>query len=1185
MRLGHFNTQNWAQEHRESKTAVLEYVNCDIIGINETHFKNQSDEINIDDYKWIGSNRKTIHKNARSGSGGIGVLIRHSVYAQFDIEVVDDSYDGVLAVLFVNKNSDYNFLFINAYLPPENSIYGRDAASFYSHILNLTYMYSHCDAIYFAGDVNGRVGSRADYISEVDTLVTPRTAIDETVNGHGESLLEFCNDSKFCIINGRFSPLKDNYTSVSTKGTAVVDYFLTRHSNLKNVLDFEVITMSQAVQKIGIKGAASAPNKISDHSLLIMDFLPFDTDIYNHLLETNANEVDESYLIETGDIPNVKLPPRFKITNVTSDFLASEQAKSELLQLIDEIEKCRNTQTELDCMYDRLCDMYVSEMGRHFRVIDNAAYSKRKFKCTQKEWWDDELTSLWQEMQQAEHNYIKAKRNKLPHKQLHNSFRYKQDTFDKSCKRKKRSFHYHKCTKLEEVNSSDPKSFWEYIKKLGPNKKTQIPYECYGSSGEVITDTTTVLHKWQHDFRSLYSTGTTEDAEHQHFKETIREQNTEYESSAATDQGSPELNMQFSVEEISKVIFKAKNNKAPGLDGVVYDILKNDQSVELMTRLFNFCFDKRKVPTAWLQALIYPIPKSAANDPRIPLNYRGISLLSVVSKLYTSALNFRLNKFAENNNLFVNEQNGFRADRSCLDHIYVLQDILRIRKQLNTETYCAFVDFKKAFDFVDRDLLLYKLRNNGITGNFYHAIKSLYTKTQSCVQLNDKVTNWFPVEQGVRQGDSLSPTLFSLYLNDLAVEIKDLGAGVKLGNDEIAILLYADDIVLLAPTPEKLQTMLNVINTWCKKWGMQINASKTQILHVRNHQRPRSSHQFTCGDDALCYTEYYKYLGVMIHEHLNNSINVQTLTAAASRSFGRIHNMFKALKNMGPNTYETLYLSYVLPIANYASGVWGFDFFDKPQILQNRIIRFFLGVHKFAPLASTKIEMDWLEMRGRRWLEMLRLYNRIAAMPDWRLPKLVYKWDISLGLNSWAAEVQHIAASLGMPIHLGDGEVYDLTVASNTLLKNNRLSWHLESTTKPKLRTFIKIHDFGYVQTLAKANITRYQRSLLAQLKFGILPLKIETDRYIGIAPDKRLCRACDIKEPEDELHFLFKCPSLNDTRMSAWHSVYGFTGAIDINSNDLIDTFKTMLSVEHIQATGKFIELLYKKRQKILYN
>lgn len=460
----------------------------------------------------------------------------------------------------------------------------------------------------------------------------------------------------------------------------------------------------------------------------------------------------------------------------------------------------------------------------------------------------------------------------------------------------------------------------------------------------------------------------------------------------------------------------------------------------------------------------------------------------------------------------------------------------------------------------------------------------MYVNSQSCVQLNNTLTDWFSVEQGVRQGDSLSPTLFSLYLNDLAVEIKSLGCGVKLGNEEIAILLYADDIVLLASSPEELQKMLDVVNKWCSKWGMQINASKTQILHVRNHQRPRGTYKFTCGSADLNYTDCYKYLGYIINEHLSNSRNVETLTAAASRSFGRIHNMFKILKNMGPKTYETLYHSYVAPIANYGSGVWGFDYFDKPQVLQNRISRFFFGIHRFAPVASTKIEMDWLESKDARWLEMLRLYNRIALMPEESLPKLVYKWDVSLGLNSWASEIQHIAASLGMSIHLQEGEVYDLTLAHNNLLKNSRLSWHLECTRKPKLRTFILIHDFASVQTLAQSNLTRYQRSVLCQLKFGILPLKIETDRYQGIAPDKRLCKVCDLQVPEDEFHFLFNCPSLKQVRDRAVHVYDDSPDPVDFSSTDSVHKMEKMMVKCNIQASGKYVEQLYKGRQKILY-
>ena len=146
--------------------------------------------------------------------------------------------------------------------------------------------------------------------------------------------------------------------------------------------------------------------------------------------------------------------------------------------------------------------------------------------------------------------------------------------------------------------------------------------------------------------------------------------------------------------------------------------------------------------------------------------------------------------------------------------------------------------------------------------------------------------------------------------------------------------------------------------------------------------------------------------------------------------------MFKTIKkNMGYKTYETLYNSYVDPILNYSAGVWGFDNFNGPQILQNQVLRFFLGVHKFAPLPSVRLEMDWLECRERRWIEMLRLFNRINNMDASRLPKLVLVWDASLELNSWFFEIQQIAASLNLDIHPDSDEIYYLNAAHDKLIQ------------------------------------------------------------------------------------------------------------------------------------------------------
>ena len=107
--------------------------------------------------------------------------------------------------------------------------------------------------------------------------------------------------------------------------------------------------------------------------------------------------------------------------------------------------------------------------------------------------------------------------------------------------------------------------------------------------------------------------------------------------------------------------------------------------------------------------------------------------------------------------------------------------------------YAAFLDMQKAFDWDDRDLLKYKLLNIRINGKTFNAIDQLYRKTVSCVKLNQFKTNWFEVNSGVRQGDSLPPTLFTIYINDLVNDLNFMNLGVDINGRRVCCLLYADD--------------------------------------------------------------------------------------------------------------------------------------------------------------------------------------------------------------------------------------------------------------------------------------------------------------------------------------------------------------------------------------------------------
>ena len=174
-------------------------------------------------------------------------------------------------------------------------------------------------------------------------------------------------------------------------------------------------------------------------------------------------------------------------------------------------------------------------------------------------------------------------------------------------------------------------------------------------------------------------------------------------------------------------------------------------------------------------------------------------MLLVISKLYTSLLGGRIGDFLENNVILVDEQNGFRPNRSCVDHIFTLCDLPRIRKAQNLETFCSFIDFQKAFDLVDHDFLLHKLSNIGTCGNIYQSIKDMYSAPVSCVNINGRLTGWSDVGSGVKQGDSLSPTLFLVFINDLAKDISNMNLGIHFdGENHLALLLYASDIVIIA---------------------------------------------------------------------------------------------------------------------------------------------------------------------------------------------------------------------------------------------------------------------------------------------------------------------------------------------------------------------------------------------------
>ena len=698
---------------------------------------------------------------------------------------------------------------------------------------------------------------------------------------------------------------------------------------------------------------------------------------------------------------------------------------------------------------------------------------------------------------------------------------------------------------------------WAALKKLNNLPDTKAALEIVREDKTISTDVQEVLERWFKDISRLFS-GLHEDPEvvfDDNFYNEVLEKKNQFENLSdeqqvdEEDYDSSELNAEISYDEVSKAVDRSKFNKSY-LD-IPNEALKNTNAKMLLLWFYNLCFKSGHNPSDWDLSNIIPIPKKD-KDSRDPLQNRCITIVCCVAKIYSSILNSRLQKYLEENNILVEEQNGFRAGRSCIDHLFVMCTVLRNRKAMGKETFLCYIDYKKAFDSVDRNLLLYKLSNIGVTGNMYAAISSLYSNPRSRIILQDYCTDYFDCPIGVKQGDCLSPTLFSIFINDLAWEIKDSNIGVNIEVEDIAgnievivlnILLYADDIVLFAENEEDLQSLLFIVQIWCKKWRLEVNLSKTNILHVRPNRKLQSIFVFLLNNRPVSYCKSYKYLGCYIDEHLDYNYTSKMNNDSAGRALSSV--ITKMIKNKGfPfSIYSILYRACVCSISQYGSEIFGYEKYDCALKLHLRAARAFLGLPKNVASFGLISELDWLLPQYQSQIKMIQHFSRIMCTPSNRLMYRIYIWDRKLTesgqFHTWSSEVQSILNQHNLAKVFEDQEIFQsekITMQLKTsMYEMQQQIVRNECEYKPKLRTFMLFKDFGPLPPHVGKPLSFVERKNISKLRLGILPLRIETARYTKpIVPEnQRLCY-CESGEIENEYHAIFICSKYNNLR-DAW--------------------------------------------------
>ena len=178
--------------------------------------------------------------------------------------------------------------------------------------------------------------------------------------------------------------------------------------------------------------------------------------------------------------------------------------------------------------------------------------------------------------------------------------------------------------------------------------------------------------------------------------------------------------------------------------------------------------------------------------------------------------------------------------------------------------YCCFIDFQKAFDSVDRVKLWHKIFQSGVQGKMLKIIRSLYNNVKSCVKYKGILGEFFSNKVGLMQGETLSPLLFSLYVNDFERHfMSDNCPSVELQVLNLFVLMYADDMVIFADSPEGLQKMLNSVHSYTDEWSLRVNVEKTKVVVFRNGGKIHHNEHWIYDNVGLEIVNEFKYLGLL----------------------------------------------------------------------------------------------------------------------------------------------------------------------------------------------------------------------------------------------------------------------------------------------------------------------------------
>ena len=483
----------------------------------------------------------------------------------------------------------------------------------------------------------------------------------------------------------------------------------------------------------------------------------------------------------------------------------------------------------------------------------------------------------------------------------------------------------------------------------------------------------------------------TQREDHKNLEDMHREKNATHNGKKVSI-----MEKQITRKEVKKALQKLKPGKSMGLDRIHNSFLKRggEKLLTTLTTMFNMMRKAGWTPQDWNEEMVTLIHKKG--DKKDLDNYRTIAVSSNMGKLFIRIATERLMSLAEEKKWLSEAQAAYRKGRGVEDHRFLINYLMHRARQEKDPLYIGFIDLRKAYDSVDRETLWTKLEELGLDNLSINIIQGLYRNHRRKIRIGKSSTKWMRCNVGLRQGCPLSPILFALHIAMIPTKLAETGKGVEVSDLKLTSLLYADDLILLAPTEKELAALILKLIHCTDQLKLKINFKKSKIMNISPHTNDKAEGGWkikknkTDEINHIDTTNSCVYLGITI----GRSTGDQPHWKERKKTTERLVNL---LKVKASQSWDRLLTGRALwDKAIKVGALKGAAVMHTPkqwiremEVIQNKVARWLMETSYRASGTGLKREMGWTTIKEDIARQKLTWTAKILQMKDERWPKAV----------------------------------------------------------------------------------------------------------------------------------------------------------------------------------------------------